>query len=218
MSWLQAGRLFSKAGALGKKGLGFTGDVAKTAGGKLKSTTTADVKNRAVDAAKLSGNLGADVLMMGAGLDRSMFGQGWKSPKGLGLIGASAGVFGGGFALGIKNDIDEAQEAEQHSRQLMREEAVALQRTRTQTLLDMAEEERTRQSMMASVARLAQADPHLYREVMAGRRLPKGSTVIGGRPRVDLMDQLAYSMASGQYVKPTGQDQLAALAQSYGVM
>jgi len=37
---------------------------------------------------------------------------------------------------------------------------------------------------------------------MAGRRLPKGSVVLGGVPRQDLMRELAASMDSGRYAQP----------------
>jgi hypothetical protein len=49
-----------------------------------------------------------------------------------------------------------------------------------------------------NTARLAAADPHLYNEVLAGRRLPPGAVVIGGTPRQDLMGQLAAAMSMPQ--------------------
>jgi len=62
--------------------------------------------------------------------------------------------------------------------------------------------QRYEQSIAKNAARLAAANPQLYNEVMAGRRLPQGAVVLGGRPRVDLMEELAMSMAGGQFQKP----------------
>ena len=51
-------------------------------------------------------------------------------------------------------------------------------------------------SMAQSLARLAAASPQTYNQVMAGRQLPQGAVVLGGAPRVDLMEDLALRMAS----------------------
>ena len=68
------------------------------------------------------------------------------------------------------------------------------------------------QLMSQNMARLAIANPKLYNQVMAGRRIPEGAVVIGGQAREDLMEQLAYSMSTGGLQQP-GQDPLAAFAQ-----
>lgn len=47
--------------------------------------------------------------------------------------------------------------------------------------------------------RLAMYAPHLYNQVMAGRKLPKNAVVIGGTPRTDLLEELASSMADGAW-------------------
>lgn len=60
--------------------------------------------------------------------------------------------------------------------------------------------------MMESAARLAALNPQLYNEIMVGRTLPRGAAVFGGQPRTDLMDQLAYDMATGQYEQPPDPD------------
>jgi hypothetical protein len=66
-------------------------------------------------------------------------------------------------------------------------------------LLEKARLERTiRENQM----RLARGNPDLYTSIMAGRRLPKGSVVLGGVPRQDLMRELAASMDSGRYAQP----------------
>ena len=38
--------------------------------------------------------------------------------------------------------------------------------------------------------------PDVYQSVMAGRRLPQGAVVLGGRPRQDLLQELAQNMGS----------------------
>ena len=52
------------------------------------------------------------------------------------------------------------------------------------------------QRMSQSLARLASASPQIYNQIMAGRQLPQGAVVLGGQPRVDLMEQLALRMAT----------------------
>jgi hypothetical protein len=77
-------------------------------------------------------------------------------------------------------------------------------------MLARARQEQLRRRMLASAARLAAVDPHLYNQILAGRRLPEGARVFGGQPRVDLMEQLAYEMASGQYEQPQPEQDLLA--------
>ncbi len=69
--------------------------------------------------------------------------------------------------------------------------------------------------MSQNMARLASASPHLYNQVMAGRQLPEGGVVIGGQPRQDLMEMLAYDMATGALgsQQTPEQQMLAAMAQ-----
>lgn len=61
---------------------------------------------------------------------------------------------------------------------------------------------RLRRDMANNTARLASLDPRLYNEILAGRRLPKGSVVFGGRPRTDLMELLAEKMSTGEIGPP----------------
>jgi hypothetical protein len=53
-------------------------------------------------------------------------------------------------------------------------------------------------------ARLAAANPHLYNQIMAGRRLPQGAVILGGNPRTDLMEQIAGGMASNPQLQQQG--------------
>jgi hypothetical protein len=56
--------------------------------------------------------------------------------------------------------------------------------------------------MGQSMARLAAADPQLYQHVVTGRQLPQGAVVLGGAPRVDLMEELALRMATSPQAIP----------------
>jgi hypothetical protein len=42
-------------------------------------------------------------------------------------------------------------------------------------------------------------EPAIYTAVSAGRKLPQGAVVLGGQPRVDLLQELGRSMAEGQF-------------------
>jgi len=54
-------------------------------------------------------------------------------------------------------------------------------------------------STAQNAARLAATAPHLYNQILAGRQLPQGAVVLGGQPRTDLLEQLSYGMATGQF-------------------
>lgn len=72
---------------------------------------------------------------------------------------------------------------------------------RSNQIASLLEQARMQKSLAENTRRLAQSAPDLYSSVMAGQRLPKGSVVLGGRPREDLMRQLAASMDSGRFRK-----------------
>jgi hypothetical protein len=76
-----------------------------------------------------------------------------------------------------------------------------------QTRLREIEHRRIETSMLRSMTRLAAANPQLYNEVMAGRKLPQGAVVLGGRPRMDLMEELALGMSAGQFPQEMNPDQ-----------
>tara|TARA_R110002012_G_scaffold253424_1_gene432466 strand:+ start:521 stop:1012 length:492 start_codon:yes stop_codon:yes gene_type:complete len=56
--------------------------------------------------------------------------------------------------------------------------------------------QRIEEMVQRNMAIVAQRDPHLYNQVMAGRVLPKGAVVLGGPRRQDLMEELAYAMGT----------------------
>ena len=59
--------------------------------------------------------------------------------------------------------------------------------------------ERIQKETARHAASLAATSPHLYNQILAGRTLPQGAVVLGGTPRTDIMEQLAYGMATGQF-------------------
>lgn len=76
------------------------------------------------------------------------------------------------------------------------------------------EAERVQRGMSESLVKLRALDPALFQRVMAGRRLPVGAEVIGGVPRVDLLEELAQMMTLGQVPgQPGGGGLLASLQQ-----
>lgn len=58
----------------------------------------------------------------------------------------------------------------------------------------MAKMQRMQTIVNVNTERLKAVDPHTYTEIMAGRRLARGSTVVGGQKRLDLMEMLAMQM------------------------
>lgn len=58
---------------------------------------------------------------------------------------------------------------------------------------------RLEQQMAENMARLAQVDPQAYTELAAGRELPQGARVFGGRPRMDILEQVAGRISQGGY-------------------
>ena len=56
--------------------------------------------------------------------------------------------------------------------------------------------------MQEAVRQLAFYSPQKYQELLAGRKLPQDAVVIGGSPRVDLLQQFATDVAMGQQARP----------------
>ena len=84
---------------------------------------------------------------------------------------------------------------------LREEEDSARQRSASARIAELLEQARMERALVQNQARLAQANPTLYTSVMAGRKVPTGAVVLGGRPRTDLMRELAASMDSGAFQK-----------------
>lgn len=56
--------------------------------------------------------------------------------------------------------------------------------------------------MQRNTMLLATQAPHLFNQLMAGRSLPRGATVIGGQPRTDLVEEVAMGMTQGRFAPP----------------
>lgn len=66
----------------------------------------------------------------------------------------------------------------------------------TEDLLYKLSQARKKEEIERNMMAVQKSAPHLYNQVMAGRRLPQGSIVLGGAPRQDLMEELANSMGN----------------------
>jgi len=121
-------------------------------------------------------------------------------------IGSTAAA-GGLIALNaLKASRKEKSDAQ--NAQIMKDLGASQAQGKSAQIADLLEQARMQKSLLENTRRLAQSAPDLYSSVMAGQRLPKGSVVLGGRPREDLMRQLAASMDSGRFRK---QDPLSEL-------
>lgn len=76
-------------------------------------------------------------------------------------------------------------------------------------------EQRLMRADMDNAERLARINPELVKQVLAGRRLPRGAVVIGGKPRTDALMEIARAMSLGAYTQQV-KDPLLALAQGGG--
>lgn len=93
------------------------------------------------------------------------------------VLGGLAGQFGVGF----RGDL---------AREDMRLQQMLEQQRRAK--------EMARRSAENSV-RLAALNPQLFQELAVGRQLPQQATVVGGRPRTDLLEEISMQMAMGGF-------------------
>ena len=70
-------------------------------------------------------------------------------------------------------------------------------------------QERYARLVQQNTARLAAADPQLYTNVLAGRRLPMDAVRIGGQDRTDLMEEFALAMGQGEFAPSPSAQELA---------
>lgn len=114
----------------------------------------------------------------------------------LGLVGLLVTAGGDDLVEGLGNLVDPsrretqaANEREQREQIRAAEQLLTMSQQRTQRLIEEA------MILMATKA------PHLFNESAAGRRLPRGATVVGGQPQMDILGQIAGRLASGEYMK-----------------
>jgi hypothetical protein len=103
-------------------------------------------------------------------------------------IGVGLGALG---MLGLKQAFGDDGKATQQIRERAQQEQL---NQKSRQIADYLEQARMTQDTQDIKGRLAQSAPDLYTSVMAGRRVPRGSVVLGGQPRDDLMQQLVASM------------------------
>jgi len=72
------------------------------------------------------------------------------------------------------------------------------QEMRRQEIIRMEQERRLKEAVTRNTMLLAQTDPQLFAELSSGRRLPKGAVPIGGKPRSDIIAEVARRMATGE--------------------
>lgn len=111
------------------------------------------------------------------------------------VAGMGAGFVGSEVLSPMLRGVRELMTGEERNlqSQMLRLEIEAQQRRR-------AEEARMQQQMQyvqMNAQRLASFAPDLAQRVLAGRRLTQGAVAIGGRPRTDLLTELASYMADG---------------------
>jgi len=105
-------------------------------------------------------------------------------------------VKGAGETLGLREPV-EFQRSLQAQQQMALAERV--QRRKRERLERLTQE---------NAANIAVQNPHLFQEILAGRELPRDAVVLGGRPRTDLLKEVARNMAAGNYQQSNITDDL----------
>lgn len=103
-------------------------------------------------------------------------------------IGMGLGALG---MLGLKQAFGDDGKATQQIRERAQQEQL---NQKSRQIADYLEQARMTQDTQDLKSRLAQSSPDLYTSIMAGRKVPRGSVVLGGQTRDDLMQQLVASM------------------------
>ena len=129
-----------------------------------------------------------------------------KIPKGLKVAGG-AGLFLGAVDLlldpaaevgaGVFDQVNPSRVDRRLERMISGQEKVdQFERMRAKRDRKVAE------LMQRNTMLLATQAPHLFNQLMAGRSLPRGATVIGGQPRTDLVEEVAMGMTQGRFAPP----------------
>lgn len=158
-----------------------SGEIGPGAAKAFEAQATRGAAGAADDVAKVArlGKLGKFALGGGVGL--AALGLEFAGPS---LLEAGREAFIEGYA---RDKQDLSREQMEKARQA--EQFMQLSQMRTQRLTEQA------------MIQLATKAPHLFNESAAGRRLPRGATVIGGQPNVDVLGQVAARLASGEYMQ-----------------
>ena len=150
-------------------------------------------------AARAFGRVGRGTLEGLLGTPVSLTAQGFRNAPGPMILG-----LGYGIPFANEQVVDPIYEAytQPSPTTLMLQAVEDQRRKRFEGKLRQARQEEALNSMSLSLQQLAATDPKLYTEVMYGMRLPEGAVVLGGQPRRDLLTELSYAMASGQFQQP----------------
>ena len=110
------------------------------------------------------------------------------------VAGGLTALAGLGVAKGISSSIKNTrlQEVQLDSEHDRRESILA-------DLVNQSKEQALRTAIQDNLMRVQQQSPFLYNQVAAGRVLPQGAVVLGGRTRQDLLQELGRSMSEGQF-------------------
>ncbi len=177
---------------------GVPGILEKLAGlaGKARSVTTPAIESALGSAKNFRPSLGGTLEGL-TGIGKGLPGR-WNaaSPTMKGMIGLD--VLGGGAILGGMG-YDLAKGGYDSLRDLSGEPFKARVNeefgSRASMLGVRMQAERRARELAVNAQRLAQFNPNLYNQIMAGRTLPRGAIVIGGQPRTDLLEDFARQMA-----------------------
>lgn len=120
----------------------------------------------------------------------------YKEHPGMAALFATGGA---AFTASMGRDIYKSAKESSQWEKRMKEEYRYEQNLYLTQRVEEEKQRRLQRDMVENAARLAAAAPDVYNRVLAGRRLPRGAVVLGGAPRTDLLEELAYRMASGGY-------------------
>ena len=115
-------------------------------------------------------------------------------------IGALAALAGIGAGVGAFRNLTREVEGK-----LAEDAFLEFRNAQRRQVIDQEADRARRESLQAAIdlnlQRVAQADPAMYAQVMAGRRLPQGAVVLGGEQRTDLLQELGRAMAEGRFTQ-----------------
>jgi Sec-independent protein translocase protein TatA len=115
-------------------------------------------------------------------------------------VGALAALAGIGAGVGAFRNLTREVEGK-----LAEDAFLEFRNAQRRQVIDQEADRARRESLQAAIdlnlQRVAQADPAMYAQVMAGRRLPQGAVVLGGEQRTDLLQELGRAMAEGRFTQ-----------------